>query len=276
MILRLGFAISVAAIIVPTMAGAAELASHRAVYDMELIEASEKSGLTGVRGRMVYEFRGSECEGYAVRFRSVAAFGSEVGEQVIDQRATTFENPSEERFSFTTQTFNDNELDKEVKGEATRQADGVSVSLSQPSSQAVDLPEAFFPVSHMQDLLRRAQAGERIYKSTVFDGTENGDQVLLTNIVIGDKVDQAAKSDGDSADLGPLADGAFWPISMSYYNISRPASGEDEPIFRLSFDLYVNGVSRDYEMDYGEFTVGQKLVELDALETPPCKESGEK
>ena len=55
------------------LAGGAEAASplmqHRAVYDLVLARASERSGITGIDGRMVYELRGSACEGYAVRFR---------------------------------------------------------------------------------------------------------------------------------------------------------------------------------------------------------------
>ena len=33
--------------------------------------ASDRSGITGLSGRMVYEFNGSPCEGYTVKFRFV-------------------------------------------------------------------------------------------------------------------------------------------------------------------------------------------------------------
>ena len=35
------------------------LAPHRAVYDLVLNKASDRSGITGITGRMVYEFNGS-------------------------------------------------------------------------------------------------------------------------------------------------------------------------------------------------------------------------
>ena len=47
------------------------LAPHRAVYDLALDKASDRSGITGITGRMVYEFNGSACEGYTVTFRFV-------------------------------------------------------------------------------------------------------------------------------------------------------------------------------------------------------------
>ena len=47
------------------------LQPHRAVYDLALDKASDRSGITGLSGRMVYEFNGSPCEGYTVKFRFV-------------------------------------------------------------------------------------------------------------------------------------------------------------------------------------------------------------
>ena len=50
---------------------AAPLIAHRAVYDLALDKASDRSGIIGLQGRMVYEFNGSPCEGYTVNFRFV-------------------------------------------------------------------------------------------------------------------------------------------------------------------------------------------------------------
>nr|MDH4439936.1 DUF1849 family protein [Rhizobium sp.] len=47
------------------------LVPHRAVYDIVLKEASDRSGIEGVRGRMVYEFSGSSCKGFNTKFRFV-------------------------------------------------------------------------------------------------------------------------------------------------------------------------------------------------------------
>ena len=42
---------------------APKLLPHRAVYDLSLEQASDRSGINGITGRMVYEFAGSSCEG---------------------------------------------------------------------------------------------------------------------------------------------------------------------------------------------------------------------
>ena len=63
---------SLAAASTPALASpAGNLLPHRAVYDLALDSASDRSGITGIDGRMVYEFAGSPCEGYTVTFRFV-------------------------------------------------------------------------------------------------------------------------------------------------------------------------------------------------------------
>ena len=72
---------------VPAFAGA-PLVPHRAVYDLSLDKASDRSGITGLSGRMVYEFNGSPCEGYTVKFRFVT--------QIDDRRERAHDRPADD------------------------------------------------------------------------------------------------------------------------------------------------------------------------------------
>src|SRR5690606_38468814 len=101
------------------------LQPHRAVYDLSLDKASDRSGITGISGRMVYEFNGSACDGYTVNFRFVTQIATTDSTRLTDQQTTTYEDAGGKTFSFVTKSFVDQALDKEVKGTATRQAKGV-------------------------------------------------------------------------------------------------------------------------------------------------------
>src|SRR4030095_13251973 len=46
-----------------------KLVAHRAIYEMTLDDARTASGITGIDGRMVFEFTGSECDGYSLNMR---------------------------------------------------------------------------------------------------------------------------------------------------------------------------------------------------------------
>ena len=50
---------------------AGELASHRAVYELKLVQA-RSNNTVDARGRILYDFSGNACEGYALQFRQVS------------------------------------------------------------------------------------------------------------------------------------------------------------------------------------------------------------
>lgn len=251
-------------------ADAQTLLPHRAIYDLTLIEASDRSGIAGVSGRMVYEFNGSACDGYTVSFRSVTEFLTREAARLVDQQVATFENPQSDLFTFVTKSYIDRTLDKEVKGTARDKADdGIEVELEKPDEGTVDLGQAKFPAAHMIDLLQRAKRGERFFETTIFDGTDDGDEVLTTTIVVGDR--KPAKSeDGELAVMGDLSGEEFWPVSIAYFDDPNP-EGEGLPIYRIDFKLYESGIARDFTTDYGDFSIRGKLVELDLLQAQNCE-----
>ena len=48
------------------------LVPHRAIYDLSLGTTRANSQLAGVRGRILYDFGGSACQGYSLDFRQVS------------------------------------------------------------------------------------------------------------------------------------------------------------------------------------------------------------
>ena len=59
------------------------LASHRAVYDLKLSSTRGKRAMNAVRGRILYDFSGSACEGYALQFRQVSELDSGEGKVIV-------------------------------------------------------------------------------------------------------------------------------------------------------------------------------------------------
>ena len=86
---------------------AAGLAPHRAVYDLQLKDASERSGIAGMYGRMVYEFNGNACDGYTVSFRFVTQINTGEETRLTDQQTTTYEDLKNRSFRFLTRSFTD-------------------------------------------------------------------------------------------------------------------------------------------------------------------------
>lgn len=246
------------------MAAAAPLIQHRAVYDLRLTNASERSGITGISGRMVYELRGSACDGYTVRFRYVTQSSTRDASQMTDQQTTTFEDADGKSFSFVTKSYTDQNLDKELRGNATREPDGVKIDIELPEQKSIELQPTQFPTQHLQDLINRAKDGENFYETSIFDGSEDADQAMTTTVIVG-KQASSSSNDPEYKALNALSAEKFWPVDIAYFD-ETTQEGEDTPDYRISFKLYENGLTRDLDMDYGDFIIHGQLVDLALFE----------
>ena len=92
--LRLALVLLAARLFGGTLAGRAQalagkepnkLAAHRAIYEMTLDDARSASGITGIDGRMVFEFTGSECDGYSLNMRMVTQMTDFAGPDQSDR-----------------------------------------------------------------------------------------------------------------------------------------------------------------------------------------------
>jgi hypothetical protein len=256
-----------ATIALPTAAQAAgALVPHRAVYDLSLDQASERSGITSIAGRMVYEFNGSACEGYTVTFRFVTRIDTSESSRLTDHQTTTYEGGSGESFDFVTRSYVDNALDHELRGTAEREDDGTSVSIEKPEPLTHELEATQFPTQHLLELIGKAEGGENFYETTIFDASEEADKVMTTTVVIGRK-GGVETSDPEIGAIGDIAEDEFWPVDIAYFDMSS-TEGEELPTYRISFKLYDNGVTRDLLMDYGDFTMAGRLVDLALFDAP--------
>jgi hypothetical protein len=260
------------AFVLPGAASAARmLAPHRAVYDLALDKASDRSGITGITGRMVYEFNGSSCEGYTVTFRFVTRINTADTTRMTDQQTTTFEDAEGKSFSFVSKSYVDQSLDKEVRGTATREPTGVKVELEKPEEQSVDVGATQFPTQHLIDLIDKADTGDTFYETSLFDGSEDANRAMTTTVVIGKKA-EGNKDDPEAPALANLEKERVWPVDIAYFDESKHG-GEELPEYRISFKLHENGITRDLMMDYGEFSMTGRLVNLKLFDVKPgtCK-----
>lgn len=251
----------------PAMAGPAGLVPHRAVYDLTLKKATERSGIDDMFGRMVYEFNGSDCDGYTVSFRFVTQIDNGDDIRMTDQQTTTYEDIRAHTFDFATKSYVDRSLDKEIRGSAVLADGELKVDLDSPREENLQLTPALFPTEHMIELIDKARKGETLYESRIYDGSDDADASLITTTLLGKK--QAA--DGKDIELQKaesLSGTPFWPVAISYFN--DDTNNDGLPVYSIAFKLYENGVTRDLTMDYGEFALQGKLTELKYLNPPSC------
>jgi hypothetical protein len=250
-----------------------KLAPHRAVYEMTLDDARSASGITGIDGRMVFEFTGSACNGYSLNMRMVTQMTDSQGQiNLTDLRSSTWEQGDGQKFRFQSAQYLNDKLGDVTMGRAVRETpnEAVKVKLSQPSQAELKLTGAvLFPTQHSLALIDAARAGEGLFQARIYDGSEKGRKVYDTTAFIGTKVAPGgdAKLEAAAKDKG-LGELASWPISIGYFD---PKRGDLTPSYQIDFRLYENGVSRELLIDYGDFSIHGTLTALEYLKAPECR-----
>jgi hypothetical protein len=253
--------------------GAIALAAHRAVYDLKLAESRGKRPMSAVRGRILYDFSGSACEGYALQFRQVSQLDNGEGRQTLsDLRATTWEDGAAKRLRFHSQNFTNEQLREHVDGQAERNQNGIGVKLTKPAEKSVHFTaDVVFPTEHVRRVIEAARAGKTVYEAVVYDGSDAGEKLYDTLAVIGKPIGPRQHAAAD-ATAGQAALDALtrWPVTISYFDRSKKGEGEQTPIYAITFELYENGVSRALLLDYGDFVVSGEMTQLEIKDSKPC------
>lgn len=251
---------------------AVTLASHRAIYDLEISRMDRSSGYSDVQGRLAYEVTGSACEGWAVNYRIANRYVQpEKAAQLLDTQLSTWESGDGLEMNLNQKQFVDSTLDSEEKLNIKRPRAGVEASgiMTKPKDLEFTIsPDAVFPSTHQTRLLTGALEGKTRDVSMVFDGSD-GEKTYKAISFIGKKREPGTfELDKANPQTEPLRAIASWPMSISYYAADNST---DTPAYQASFNMYENGVSTDLTLDYGSYALKGKLAKLEMLKTDTCK-----
>jgi len=276
----LAFGIAVTLTGTPVLAAPAAdqvlLAPHRAMYDLKLSKSRGSHGIEGVRGRILYDFSGSACEGYELQFRQVSELDSGEGQAAIsDLRSTTWEDGDAKKFRFNSENlFNERRTDV-VNGQAERNTKMVAVSITKPKEKTFSVPgAAVFPTEHMRRIIAAAREGKSVLEFPVYDGSETGEKLYNTLTVIGHPIGPGEQTPNDAGGKIPaLAKLTRWPVTISYFDkkdAKTEQTGEQTPVYSIGFELYENGISRALILDYTDFTISGEMTSLELKTAKPC------
>ncbi len=242
----------------------ADIQPHRAIYKMSLSSARNSSKVSGVSGRMMFEWADA-CDGWTTEQRFQLRFVYSEGEEMnMNTNYTTWEAKNGLRYRFNVLKKVNGETDEDIRGEAVLEKAGGpgTAHFSKPEPQDMALPVgSLFPTSHTLGILQHAKAGDLFFNSMVFDGadTEGSTEV---NAFIG-------KPASTQEDLGGglLKDKKGWPVRMAFFPFSSDSA---QPEYEMSLKLLQNGIAESMQIDYGDFTIKAILETLQPLPKSGC------
>ena len=249
--------------------------AHQALYDLSLVKSRGSNSINNARGRILYNFSGSACEGYTSEFRQVSELDSGEGKVTLsDLRSTSWEDGAGKSYRFKIDARMNDADSSPVDGIAERNGDHITVKLNQPETKTFTLDGAtVFPTEQIQRIIAAAREGKSVLELTVYDGSDNGEKVYNTLSVIGQPIhgDHTTAPDPSTAN-DVMKSLTRWPVTVSYYDRDAKAKdGEQTPVYAMSFELFENGVSRALVLDYNDFVISGALGKFDVKDSKPCK-----
>jgi hypothetical protein len=245
------------------------LVPHRATSDMKLSVARANSGIVEVNGRMVLETVDS-CDGWEVKQRIKLTFLRNDGEEFeTDSNFSSYETKDGLALRFSVRNAQNDEVDEELRGQADLAAPGGKgrASFSLPEARSFELPAGtLFPTTHLALIIKHARDGDKSVSYKVFDGARL-DGAFQVNAVIGRPPRPTPGAPPMRGDLGLLRNQQAWGVRFAFF-----ATGDQgaQPEYELALDLLANGIARSMLLDYGDFAVDARLIQLQALPRPKC------
>jgi hypothetical protein len=250
--------------------------AHQALYELSLVKSRGSNSINSARGRILYNFSGSACEGYTSEFRQVSELDSGEGKLTLsDLRSTSWEDGAGKSYRFKIDARMNDADSSPVDGVAERTGDHITVKLKQPEAKTFTLDgSTVFPTEQIQRIIAAAKDGKSLLELTVYDGSDNGEKIYNTLTVIGQPIpgDRTIAAPDPSTTNDQMKSLTRWPVTVSYYDRDAKAKeGEQTPVYAMSFELFENGVSRALVLDYNDFVISGALGKFDVKDSKPCK-----
>jgi hypothetical protein len=241
---------------------------HRAIYDMTLTSVKNGSNISGVSGRMLFEWA-DVCDGWAVQQHLKLHFSyAEGDESDVTSTEVTWESKDGKRYNFNIRRVSDGKETEHYVGKAELTDAGGTATYTVPENKSMKLPAgAMFPSAHTKLILQKAVAGEKLFSRRVFDGSDedgSNDVSVFINPSVAKWQDASLNARLKDS---PLLTPASWPVRMAFYKINTETG---EPDYEMNLNLLGNGVARTMQIDYGDFSVTGTLSDIEALPSPGC------
>ena len=239
------------------------LVEHKAFYEMQMGERQKNSHIININGVSAFAIE-RDCTGWRSIEDYMIQFVAESGDS--DRVLSHFESweaDSGEKYSFDIIEESSFEGRKDFGGfvEIASGENGNAYFTMEPDS-AIKLPSGtVFPMQHVRNILDHAEAGKKIIGATVFTGAEPDSALMRTSTVVGGWRDEPA------TDLGELAEDGYWQINIAYFKLLSTSA---EPEYEIQFSMQANGLVREYEINYGDFSIMANLKSVEPVESVNC------
>ena len=251
--MRLPAALAALALLTAAPAEAIELASHRALYQLQL--TSTRADIAAATGNLAYEAIDA-CDGWAVRQRLQMNLTNRDGQDIeMISDYATWESKDGLAMRFRMKQTTEGAVTSQTEGEAKLDHTGGpgEAHYTVPRDMSQKLPDGtLFPMAHTAAVLEAAQAGKKFVSLPLFDGmSDSGAQDSAVAILGWFKPEPSP--------FPLLSDVPFTRVHIAFF---ARESGTTTPDLEVGMKYWANGVDDELQLDFGDFVMAGKMTEF--------------
>ncbi|MGH7067356.1 MAG: EipB family protein [Acetobacteraceae bacterium] len=245
----------------PALQPSLPFVGQRALYTLSLSAPRDTSVVAG-SGRMGFEVLDA-CDGWAVRQRlEMTLINAEGGVTRTLSDYATWEAKNGLAFRFHTLDMTNGEITDRLAGVAhlVRPGGPGEVSYSEPAHTKVTLPAGtLFPMAQTEAIILAARAGKKFMASPLFDGTD-ATGASWSSVAIEGWDPPASR--GAASRFPTLAVMPSTRVRVAFFS-GKPSTML--PDFEIGMRYFLNGVADGLDMDFTNFSMRGKMVQLSIL-----------
>lgn len=251
--MRLPAALAALALLAVAPAEAADLAAHRALYQLSL--NASRGDVAAASGTMGYEVLDA-CDGWAVRQRLQMTVTNRDGQDIeMVSDYATWEAKDGLSFRFHMKQTTDTAITSQTDGDAKLDVPGGpgQAHYTTPADAVKTLPKGtLFPMAHTAAIIDAARGGKKFLALPLFDGTSDAGAQDSSIAILGWHEPEPSK-------FAPLSELPFTRVHIAFFD--RDA-GTTTPDYEVGMRYWENGVADDLQMDFGDFVMSGKMTEF--------------
>jgi hypothetical protein len=249
-------------------------APHKAMYDFGMIAVTSGAAISDIRGKMFYE-QDDVCDAWTTDHRYTMSYYYPERQPVVNtSHYVAWESKDQNQFQFNSERQENGVVTELLRGSVLREEAGsTKAEYVRPAALSFDLPKGYFlPTAHLKEVVRRAQAGEKFFYASMFDGTD-ADGPIDVNVFIGDKVTPDEMKKLLTGPAGKKLDAKLlpaeaWHVRMAIFPLKDGSAMV--PVYEMALVLHANSVVSHVVVDYKSFKVEQRLTALESLPPHDC------
>ena len=238
---------------------------HKALYEIRMTSKNSSAKVSNIHGKMMYEWQPS-CDAWISNHRFDMTYEYiETPPIRITSDFSNYESFDGKNFDFTSTRKSNDMILSEIHGNVSgdMRKGGGKAMYKKPETLEFELPQGtLFPIAHTLDVLDKIKAGKKFYKATIFDGSDENGPVEV-NSFIGKETEYKIPDEYKEYIDKDLVESKGWKIRLAFFPLNKYEMTSD---YEMSLIFHENGVISDILIEYGDFSVAQKLVALKAME----------